>query len=151
MTPNLDALIAVVRDLRPDWPAASVRAALTDPSVRSRPYPDVALAVLALARDPESRSAGRLVASGPWWPGERPAERTPTPPPYTRTPPGDPAAYERRAAEARRSLAEARRRLTGRDDDPDPGAVSARRPPDRRPPGTGVAMREPAGQGAVSW
>lgn len=106
--PNLDALVAVIRDVRPDWSAPAIRAALLDPAVRVHAYPDVIAAAVALARDPESKYPGRLGHRGPWWPSV--SARTPTPPPYLPDRAKDPVATERGAALARAELAAARQR-----------------------------------------
>lgn len=60
-------LAAEVRRLRPAWSTKSIERALADPSVRERPWPVVCAAMLAVARDPESKHPGRLAHDGPWW------------------------------------------------------------------------------------
>ena len=64
---DLAALIAAVRAIRPDWASRSIRRALAADSVAERPWPLVARAMLAVARDPESKQPGRIAGDGPWW------------------------------------------------------------------------------------
>lgn len=61
------ALIAQVRELRPDWTTRSITRALNAPAVLERPLELRAPAMLAVARDPESQQPGRLAHDGPWW------------------------------------------------------------------------------------
>jgi hypothetical protein len=65
--PDPAALIAEVRVIRPDWASRSIRRALAIESVAERPWPMVAAAMLAVARDPESKQPGRIAGDGPWW------------------------------------------------------------------------------------
>jgi len=65
LTPN--QLVAAIRRERPDWPTASIERALGDAAVTERPWPLVCTAALIVARDPESKHAGRLSRDGPWW------------------------------------------------------------------------------------
>jgi hypothetical protein len=65
--PDTGALIAAIREVRPDWSTRSVKRALADPSVAERPWPVVCAAALAMARDPASGHPGRLKHDGPWW------------------------------------------------------------------------------------
>ena len=62
-----DQLAAAVRRLRPGWSTKSIERSLADPSVAERPWPMVCAAMLAVARDPESKHPGRLAHDGPWW------------------------------------------------------------------------------------
>lgn len=72
------ALVAEVREIRPAWSEAAIRRALDDETVRHRPWPLTAQALLALARDETTASPGRLPIGGPWWDQPAPA-REPTP------------------------------------------------------------------------
>jgi len=62
-----EQLAAVVRRLRPEWATRSIERALAEPSAAERPWPMVCAAMLAVARDPESKHPGRLAHDGPWW------------------------------------------------------------------------------------
>lgn len=52
--------------LRPDWPVNSLVAYLakTQPN---RPYQDLAVALVYIAVDPETKTPARLAENGPWW------------------------------------------------------------------------------------
>lgn len=63
----VDALVGSVRKIRPDWSTASCRRALDDLSVCERPWPEVCMAFVIVAGDPESRQPGRLAHDGDWW------------------------------------------------------------------------------------
>lgn len=65
--PDIAALVVEVRKLRPAWATRSIKRALADESVAERPWPMIRSAMLAVARDPESRQPGRLAGDGPWW------------------------------------------------------------------------------------
>ena len=65
--PDVAALAAEVRAIRPDWSTASIRRALTCPDVAERPWPLIRAAALAVARDRASEQPGRLTRDGPWW------------------------------------------------------------------------------------
>ena len=65
--PDPAALVAEVRAIRPGWASRSIRRALAVDSVAERPWPLVAAAMLAVARDPESKQPGRIAGDGPWW------------------------------------------------------------------------------------
>lgn len=60
-------LVAEVREIRSEWTTRSIVRALNDPEVLERPAHLVPGAMLAVARDPESRAPGRLAQNGPWW------------------------------------------------------------------------------------
>jgi hypothetical protein len=64
--PDVTALAAEVREIRPGWEPESIHSVLTDQAA-VRPWPLVRAAMLAVARDPESRYPGRLACNGPWW------------------------------------------------------------------------------------
>lgn len=75
---ELDAFVAEVRQVRPEWVSRSILRALSDPAVAERGWARARLAMLAMAADPESQAPGRLAHDGPWW-NQRAA--TPAPPP----------------------------------------------------------------------
>ena len=79
--PDIRALVAEVRAIRPDWATRSIRRALNEPSVRERPWPTVRRAMLAVAADPASKQPGRLAGDGDWWHqrGSGPDAAPPTP------------------------------------------------------------------------
>lgn len=64
---EVDALVREIRSLRPDWSERSVRRVLKSPDVTDRPWPLVVAAFPGVAKDPESKSPGRLAHDGPWW------------------------------------------------------------------------------------
>jgi hypothetical protein len=72
--PDLAALTAEVRAVRPEWATKSIRRAMSEPSVRERPWPIARRAMLAVAADPVSKAPGRIAGDGPWW-HQRPSER----------------------------------------------------------------------------
>jgi len=76
-TPDLDSLVAEIRQIRSDWSTQSIKRALTSQSVTERPWVLVRAAALAVARDPESKQPGRLAHDGPWW--AQPQSRKPPP------------------------------------------------------------------------
>ena len=75
-----EQLAAAVRRLRPGWSTKSIERALADPSVAERPWPMVCDAMLAVARDPESKHPGRLAHDGPWWARAASSRRASLPP-----------------------------------------------------------------------
>lgn len=76
----LRALVDEVRAIRPGWSSASIRKALTHPDVAERPWPLIAAASLAMAKDPASQHPGRLAHDGPWWQHATQAGRPAAPP-----------------------------------------------------------------------
>jgi hypothetical protein len=66
-----NGLAMAIRHIRPDWHLAAIQAALSQ--VADRPFADVALAAVLVARDPQTRFPGRLLTDGPWWPTPAPA------------------------------------------------------------------------------
>lgn len=65
--PDTTTLVAEVRKIRPAWSTRSIERALADASVAERPWPAVRAAMLAVAKDRESKHPGRLAHDGPWW------------------------------------------------------------------------------------
>jgi hypothetical protein len=68
-------LAAMGHTLRPDWPAGSLFALITD-QLQNRSYRDIAIALAFIATDPTTRTPGRLKEHGPWWEAARPAATT---------------------------------------------------------------------------
>jgi hypothetical protein len=66
-TPGLDALVAEVRQIRPEWSSRSIRRALAHPDVTERGWDRARRAMLAVAADAGSHQPGRLAHDGPWW------------------------------------------------------------------------------------
>lgn len=63
-----EKLAVVANTLRAEWSEASVMAVLGDERIRlRRGYRDAALALVAIATDPDTRRPTRLLESGPWW------------------------------------------------------------------------------------
>lgn len=62
-----ERLAAAVSQVRPDWPAQSVFAMLARPDLRDRSARDVAIALMWIAHDPDSRTPARVIEAGPWW------------------------------------------------------------------------------------
>lgn len=78
---GLDALVAQVRKIRPEWSSRSIRRALAHPEVTERGWDRARRAMLAVAADPGSDQPGRLPHDGPWW------KQTPPAPPAGSRPP----------------------------------------------------------------
>lgn len=67
-TPDAEtALVDAVRAIRPEWSPRSIRRAIGHPDVLARSWRLVQPAMLAVARDADTQSPGRLPADGPWW------------------------------------------------------------------------------------
>lgn len=62
---QLERLAGALNILRPDWPRASLLTYLTEHEHRA--YADLAVAVVAVAVDPASRTPRRMDEAGPWW------------------------------------------------------------------------------------
>lgn len=62
-----DRIAAAMHQLRPDWPAPSIRTLLDRPSLRDRPRRDVAVALAYIACDSKTQTPARVIESGPWW------------------------------------------------------------------------------------
>lgn len=78
---QVDALVTEVRKLRKDWSTRSIRRSLADHAVAERPWALVCQAFIAVAKDPESKSPGRLSHDGPWWHRTSVAAAAPAPRP----------------------------------------------------------------------
>lgn len=73
MTPNeLARLAAAVNVIRPDWPAASLQTYLAGHA--HRPLRDVAVAIVWVATDADTKTPRRMDEAGPWWAASRTAE-----------------------------------------------------------------------------
>lgn len=64
--PETKRIAAAVNMLRPDWPIASIVTTIQR-GQPTRPYADLALALVAVALDPASTTPGRVNQAGPWW------------------------------------------------------------------------------------
>jgi hypothetical protein len=60
-------IAAAINQLRPDWPAASLRTLLDRPAITNRPRRDVAVALAWIACETDSKTPARVLESGPWW------------------------------------------------------------------------------------
>jgi hypothetical protein len=60
-------IAAAINILRPDWPTASIKALLTKPELVNRPRRDVAVALVWVACESDTKTPGRVLAAGPWW------------------------------------------------------------------------------------
>lgn len=63
---ELTRLADMAAALRPEWPARSVRAHLRAHHA-DRAYADLAVALAALATDPDTKTPARLAEHGHWW------------------------------------------------------------------------------------
>lgn len=64
---EIDRIAAAVNALRPDWPIASLKTLMGQPELTHRPRLDVALALVWIACDSDTKTPGRVKESGPWW------------------------------------------------------------------------------------
>lgn len=64
---DISRIAAAISDLRPDWPAASLRTLLKSPELKNRPRRDVAVALAWVACESETQTPKRVLESGPWW------------------------------------------------------------------------------------
>lgn len=64
---EISRIAAAVSDLRPDWPAASLRTILHLPELRNRPRRDVAVALVWVACEADTKTPRRVLEAGPWW------------------------------------------------------------------------------------
>lgn len=62
-----DRIAAAIHQLRPDWPAPSIRTLLDRPTLAHRPRRDVAVALAWIACESSSQTPARVVEAGPWW------------------------------------------------------------------------------------
>jgi hypothetical protein len=63
---QIQTIAAAANCFRPDWPVASLATYLAK-SHASRPFEQLALAVMAIAVDPATKNPSRLAENGPWW------------------------------------------------------------------------------------
>lgn len=66
---ELARLAGALHVLRPDWPADSLQTFLGQ--FLHRPLRDVAVAMVWVTTDPDTRSPGRVLEAGPWWSASR--------------------------------------------------------------------------------
>jgi len=64
---EISRIAAAISDLRPDWPAASLRTLMKNPELKSRPRRDVAVALAWIACEADSKTPKRVLEAGPWW------------------------------------------------------------------------------------
>lgn len=64
---EISRIAAAISDLRPDWPAASIRSLLHKPELRNKPRRDVAVALAWVACEPDTKTPARVIEAGPWW------------------------------------------------------------------------------------
>lgn len=62
-----DRIAAAIHQLRPDWPASSLRTLLDRPALKDRPRRDVAVALTWVACESKSQTPARVLEAGPWW------------------------------------------------------------------------------------
>lgn len=62
-----DRIAAAIHQLRPDWPASSIRTLIDRPRLRDRPRRDVAVALAWIACESGTQTPARVLESGPWW------------------------------------------------------------------------------------
>jgi len=61
-----DRIAAAMHQLRPDWPATSIRT-LIRKHLADRPRRDVAVALAWIACEPATATPARVLEAGPWW------------------------------------------------------------------------------------
>lgn len=64
---EVERIAAAINQLRPDWPANSLRTLLSRPELVNRPRRDVMVALSWVACDSTTISPARVIESGPWW------------------------------------------------------------------------------------
>lgn len=64
---EISRIAAAISDLRPDWPAASIRSLLNRPELKNKPRRDVAVALVWVACEAETKTPARVIEAGPWW------------------------------------------------------------------------------------
>ena len=62
-----ERIAAAIHQLRPDWPAASIRTLLGKPELTNRPRRDVAVALAWIACEVDTKTPARVLSAGPWW------------------------------------------------------------------------------------
>ena len=63
---EIERVAAAIHQLRPDWPAASLRTFITK-NLAERPRRDVAVALAWIACEPATAKPARVLGAGPWW------------------------------------------------------------------------------------
>jgi hypothetical protein len=64
---EISRIAAAISDLRPDWPAASIRSLLNRPELKNRLRRDVAVALTWVACEADTKTPARVIEAGPWW------------------------------------------------------------------------------------
>lgn len=64
---EIDRIAAAVNVLRPDWPVNSLRTLLGRAELTHRPRRDVAVALIWVACDSDTKTPARVIENGPWW------------------------------------------------------------------------------------
>lgn len=64
---EISRIAAAISDLRPDWPAASIRSLLKRPELKNKPRRDVAVALVWVACEADTKTPARVIEAGPWW------------------------------------------------------------------------------------
>lgn len=64
---EISRIAAAISDLRPDWPAASIRSLLNRPELKNKPRRDVAVALTWVACEADTKTPARVIEAGPWW------------------------------------------------------------------------------------
>lgn len=64
---EISRIAAAISDLRPDWPAASIRTLLKSPELKNKPRRDVAVALTWVACEADTKTPKRVLEAGPWW------------------------------------------------------------------------------------
>jgi hypothetical protein len=63
---EIERIAAAMHQLRPDWPAASLRTLIAK-SLMDRPRRDVAVALAWVACESGTATPARVLETGPWW------------------------------------------------------------------------------------
>jgi hypothetical protein len=63
---EIQRIAAAMHELRPDWPAASIRTVIAK-NLADKPRRDVCVALAWVACETNSATPARVMESGPWW------------------------------------------------------------------------------------
>lgn len=64
---EIGRIAAAANLLRPDWPIASIKTLLEKPELVNRPRRDVAVALVWVACESDTKTPSRVLTAGPWW------------------------------------------------------------------------------------